>query len=33
RMLRADEINRLTPRNQEPPHYVIAATVREMSGS
>ena len=33
RMLRADEINRLTPRNQEPPHYVIAATVREMSSS
>jgi hypothetical protein len=33
RMLRADEINRLTPRNQEPPHYVIAATVREMPGS
>jgi hypothetical protein len=33
RMLRADEINRLTPRNQEPPHYVIAASVREMSGS
>ncbi|KKN19511.1 hypothetical protein LCGC14_0944980 [marine sediment metagenome] len=33
RMLRADEINRLTPRNQEPPHYVIAATVREMSAS
>ena len=33
RMLRADEIARLTPRNQEPPHYVIAATVREMSGS
>ncbi|KKL25750.1 hypothetical protein LCGC14_2402170, partial [marine sediment metagenome] len=22
RLLRADEINRLTPRNQEPPHYV-----------
>jgi hypothetical protein len=33
RMLRADEISALTPRNQEPPHYVIAAPVREMSGS
>ena len=33
RMLRADEINRLTPRNQEPPHYIISAVVREMSGS
>jgi hypothetical protein len=33
RLLRADEISALTPRNQEPPHYVIAATVREMSGS
>lgn len=33
RMLRADEINRLTPRNQEPPTYVISAPVREVSGS
>ncbi len=33
RMLRADEINALTPRNLDPPHYVIAASVREMSGS
>ena len=33
RMLRADEISALTPRNQAPPHYVIAAPVREMSGS
>ena len=33
RMLRADEINALMPRNQEPPHYVMAAPVREVSGS
>ncbi|KKL76253.1 hypothetical protein LCGC14_2046760, partial [marine sediment metagenome] len=33
RMLRADEINRLTPRNLEPPHYIISCVVREMSGS
>ncbi len=33
RMLRADEISALTPRNQEPPHYVMAAPVREVSGS
>ncbi|KKL71212.1 hypothetical protein LCGC14_2097200, partial [marine sediment metagenome] len=33
RMLRADEISRLTPRNQEPPHYVISCVVREMSGA
>lgn len=33
RLLRADEISALTPRNLDPPHYVIAASVREMSGS
>ncbi|KKN41164.1 hypothetical protein LCGC14_0725940 [marine sediment metagenome] len=33
RMLRADEIDRLTPRNQEPPKYVISAPIKEMSGS
>lgn len=33
RMLRADEISALTPRNLDPPHYVIAAPVREISGS
>ncbi len=33
RLLRADEISALTPRNLDPPHYVIAAAVREMSGS
>ncbi len=33
RLLRADEIDKLTPRNLEPPTYVIAAVVREMSGS
>ena len=33
RMLRADEISALTPRNQEPPTYVMAAPVREVSGS
>jgi hypothetical protein len=33
RMLRADEISALTPRNQEPPEYVIAAPVIEKAGS
>ncbi len=33
RMLRADEIDKLTPRNQEPPKYVISAPIKEMSGS
>ena len=33
RLLRADEINALTPRNQEPPHYIISCVVREMAGS
>lgn len=32
-MLRADEISRLTPRNQEPPRYVFRATIREMPTS
>ena len=30
RLLRADEVKNLTPRNQEPPHYIIETTVREM---
>jgi hypothetical protein len=33
RMLRADEISALTPRNQAPPKYVIATPVRELAGS
>ncbi len=33
RMLRADEISALTPRNQAPLKYVIAAPVREVTGS
>lgn len=32
-MLRADEIDKLTPRNQEPPNYIFRATVREMPSS
>ena len=33
RLLRADEVRNLTPRNQEPPHYIIETTVREMISS
>lgn len=33
RLLRADEVKNLTPRNQDPPHYVVEATVREMISS
>ena len=29
-LLRADEINALTPRGQSPPHFIFRATVREM---
>ena len=32
-MLRADEISKLTPRNQEPPNYIFRVTVREMPSS
>lgn len=30
KLLRADEVRNLTPRNQPPPHYIIRAVVREM---
>ena len=33
RLLRADEVKNLTPRNQEPPHYIIETTVRELISS
>jgi hypothetical protein len=33
RLLRADEIQDLFPRNQPPPKYVISAPLREMAGS
>ena len=33
RLLRADEVRDLTPYNQQPPHYVMEVTVREMVSS